>query len=167
MEHVDGEQRVGREQISPWPPKEREADLAGEDYFGAATGCLNRLFALRGARVDVRRRAAIAKSRWRREDSPAVLTADNAVIASGPFVPRKSQMPAEHRGLRVVTVRKPDQSHDSRIWIRSPDGMEKFCHLSGKRHRRHEFAPTGLQLKCPGDQLDRFCDSVADSRQPR
>ena len=28
--------RVGQEQISPWPPKEREADLAGEDYFGAA-----------------------------------------------------------------------------------------------------------------------------------
>ena len=28
--------RGGQEQISPWPPKEREADLAGEDYFGAA-----------------------------------------------------------------------------------------------------------------------------------
>jgi len=56
------------------------------------TGCLNRLFALRGAGVDVRRRAAIAKSRWQREDSPTVLTADNAVIASGQLVPEESSI---------------------------------------------------------------------------
>ena len=54
------------------------------------TGCLNRLFALRGAGVDVRRRAAIAKSRWQRRKGPTVLTAHNAVIASGQLVPKKS-----------------------------------------------------------------------------
>jgi hypothetical protein len=86
--------------------------------------CLNRLFALCGARVEIHRAGRNGKSEVMTRGSPVALTADIAITASGQLVPRNIQHHAEKP--YPVLVSQVEAGRDRRLPALFHDGSPAF-----------------------------------------